>query len=254
MVPSTIGPFSNDDSKSAMGFWIAPGTWRRTAARSSTVPTSWVTWGWATQEKKRAKESYPPPDRLPSSEYYSESDDSDDEGGDGNEKGKTVTLHEELHEELYGSTPTKSVDRAGSGDVAPTELENTPGGQTIDDSDDDDAMGKSTAEPSQSTTGAHKDQPHWSFWLAPHCCFLSWHFLSMICSSCQSLWLGVDKILGLPRQDTRPLTPEIAKLPDSSLQAQVFAQMHRMKSTNNLHADGLVQARRSVIHGGFSHV
>ena len=112
------------------------------------------------KKKKRAKESYPPPDRLPSSEYYSESEDSDDEGGDGNEKGKTVTLHEELHEELYGSTPTKSVDRAGSGDVAPTELENTPGGQTIDDSDDDDVMGKSTAEPSQSTTGAHKDQPH----------------------------------------------------------------------------------------------
>eukprot|EP00435_Cladocopium_sp_Y103_P030291 s332_g7.t1 len=109
------------------------------------------------KKKKRTKESFPPPDRLPSSEYYSESEDSDDEGGDGNEMGKPVTLHEELHEELYGSTPKKSVDRAGSGDVALTEVENTPGGQTIDDSDDDDVVEKSTAEPSQNTTGAHKD-------------------------------------------------------------------------------------------------
>ena len=208
------------------------------------------------KKKKRTKESFPPPDRLPSSEYYSESDDSDDQGENGNEIGKQVTLHEEMHEELYGSTPTKSV-RAGSGDVALTELENTPSGQTIDDSDDDEAVGQSTAGPSQSTTGAHKDQPQWSFWLVPHCCFLSWLFFwSLICTSCQSLWLGVDIILGPPRQDTRPLTTEIAKLPDSSLQAQVFTQIHRMKSTNDLHADGLVQARSRwlSIHGGFLHV
>lgn len=112
------------------------------------------------KKKKRTKESFPPPDRQPSSEYYSESDDNDEEEeGNENEREESVTLHEEMHEELYGSTPKKNVERAGSGSVAPTDMEGSPGGQTIDDSDDDD-VGKSAAQPSESTTGAHKDQPH----------------------------------------------------------------------------------------------
>ena len=36
------------------------------------------------------------------------------------------------------------------------------------------------------------------------------------------------------RQDCKPLTAEIAKLPDSSLQAQVFLHIQRLKSTNDM--------------------
>lgn len=42
-------------------------------------------------------------------------------------------------------------------------------------------------------------------------------------------------------QDSKPLTEEIAKLPDSSLRAQVFVQIQRMKSSNDM--DGFLQAR-----------
>ena len=35
-------------------------------------------------------------------------------------------------------------------------------------------------------------------------------------------------------QDCKPLTEDLAKLPDSSLQAQVFLQIQRMESTNDM--------------------
>ena len=101
-------------------------------------------------KKKKLKESHPPPDRLPSSEY----DDSDSD----DEENENIPLHEEFHEELYGlPTPRKGVARGESGEIASTEMEQSP--ESIDDSDDDgDAMGKSAGRPSGDTTGTHKDQ------------------------------------------------------------------------------------------------
>ena len=65
-----------------------------------------------------------------------------------------VALHENLHEELYGLPTPKKCLRAGS-EVAPTEIEKTPGGQIVSDSDDEkDAAPEATGE----TTGTHKDR------------------------------------------------------------------------------------------------
>lgn len=120
-------------------------------------------------KRKKLKESYPPPDRLPSSEYCDSNTDDEEE----NENG--VTLHEELHEELYGlPTPRKCVAREGSGEIAPTELEQSPDGELVDDTDDDDGvpLGQSAGQPSGDTTGAHKDQVPCMAHLVPHCYFL----------------------------------------------------------------------------------
>lgn len=46
-------------------------------------------------------------------------------------------------------------------------------------------------------------------------------------------------------QDREPLTKEIAKLPDSSVQAQLQLRLARLKSTNDL---DLVEARFLTIH------
>ena len=122
-------------------------------------------------KRKKLKESYPPPDRLPSSEYCdSESDDEEE-----NENGKSITLHEELHEELYGlPTPRKCAARDGSGEIAPTDLDQSP--ESVDDSDDDgDALGESAGHPSGDTTGTHKDHIPCMAHLVPHCCFLMWN-------------------------------------------------------------------------------
>ena len=125
---------------------------------------------------KKLKESYPPPDRLPSSEYCDSNTDDEEE----NENG--VTLHEELHEELYGlPTPRKCVAREGSGEIAPTELEQSPDGELVDDTDDDDGvpLGQSAGQPSGDTTGAHKDQVPCMAHLVPHCYFLMWYSITL---------------------------------------------------------------------------
>ena len=53
-------------------------------------------------------------------------------------------------------------------------------------------------------------------------------------SSLSGLLAGVASKSGIYDQDRKPLTENIAQLPDSSLRAQVFVNMNRMKSSNDL--------------------
>lgn len=108
--------------------------------------------------KKRPKETYPTPDRLPSSEYCTSDEDDDGESDGAEDKGVTepVLLHEELHEELYGlPTPKKPIAHASSNEIAPTELE-----LDSTSSDEESTSGKpKDKQPSPAdTTGAHKDK------------------------------------------------------------------------------------------------
>ena len=114
--------------------------------------------------KKRTKETYPTPDRLPSSEYYT-SDEDDVEGDSEEEKEKVtepVVLHEDLHEELYGTpTPKKGIVHANSSEIPPTEME-----LDSTSSDEESTSGKPKDKQPLDTTGAHKEQAH-----ACRCCF-----------------------------------------------------------------------------------
>lgn len=117
--------------------------------------------------RKRAKKIYstaPTPDRLPSSEYCTTSEDEDEnneeEGGDNDVvyESDPVALHEDLHEALYGlPTPTKCLDPSTSGEIAPTELESTPGVEVVPISDREDSESVKSEKPSKDSTGAFKD-------------------------------------------------------------------------------------------------
>ena len=61
-----------------------------------------------------------------------------------------MTLHQEMHEEVYGlPTPRKKSSKES---VAPTEIDQTPDVQTVHESDAED-----DGEPSGQASGTHKD-------------------------------------------------------------------------------------------------
>lgn len=127
-------------------------------------------------KKKRTKETFPTPDRKPSSEYYyssaSEADDDDSQKGDEDEQSdedepadqddeptEPLALHLDLHEELYGlPTPTKFKSH-GSTEMTPTEVEKTPELPTemISSDDEGSPSGVRDGKHADGATGTHKD-------------------------------------------------------------------------------------------------